>query len=218
MSPKWLDIELSRLTARKSMVPQLYLITPSNPDLTSFPKTLMAVLNAAEFSALLVRRGSMDDAAYARFAAEIINVGQGAGCAVLVEDDTALAKRLGADGVHVSGGAKAVQEAAKALKPSMIVGAGNLGSRHDAMTAGESDVDYVFFGSLDGKVDPHAVELAQWWSETFEVPAVLSDPEALPQAATAHGAEFLALSTSIWSAPDPKHAVRTIIEALEETA
>lgn len=194
------------------MVPELYLITPENPDPEGFAALLMGVLSAAEVAAILVRRGTLDDGAYARLAERLVNVGQGAGSAVLVEDDIALARRIGADGVHVTGGANAVREAAAALRPALIVGAGNARSRHDAMTLGELDVDYVFFGPLGGETDPQAAELAQWWAETFEVPAVLSDPGATD--ADSRGAEFLALSTSIWSSPAPAEAMRAIAATL----
>lgn len=192
------------------MAPQLYLITPPNADAASFPAILMAVLTSAEFSALLVTRGAMDEAAYAALAAKIVNVGQGAGCAVLLEDDTALARRLGADGVHVTAGPAAIKAAIAAVKPAMIVGAGNLHSRHDAMTAGEMEIDYVFFGPLEGATDSQSAELAQWWAETFEIPAVLSLPDAAPENANPRGAEFLALSTSIWSAAEPANAMGAI--------
>lgn len=198
------------------MAPQLYLVTPADADMDALPGALMAMLSAAEFSALLVRRGSLDDAAYAGLASRLVNVGQGAGCAVLVEDDVALARRIGADGVHVTGGAKAIKDAIAALKPNLIVGAGNVHSRHDAMTAGEMDVDYVFFGPLDGPTDPAAAELAAWWAETFEVPAVLSDPGATTASVDAHGAEFLALSTSLW-AGGPAMA-KAMVTALAEHA
>ena len=199
------------------MAPQLYLITPAAADPETFPATLMAVLNVAQFSALLVRRSGLDDAAYAKLAANLVNVGQGAGCAVLLEDDAALAKRLGADGVHVTGDAKAVKDAIAALKPNLIVGAGTIGSRHDAMTAGEMDVDYLFFGPLDGPSDAAAADLAEWWASTFEIPAVLSDPQA-DATVDSRGAEFLALSSSIWSAPSPVGAAATIVNATGETA
>lgn len=217
MSPKWRGMESARVEYPEPMAPQLYLITPATADPETFPATLMAVLNVAEFSALLVRRGALDDAAYARLAANLVNVGQGAGCAVLVEDDVALAKRLGADGVHVTGGAKAVKDAVAALKPNLIVGAGNIGSRHDAMTAGEMDVDYLFFGPLDGARDPAAAELAEWWAATFELPAVLSDPGAGADV-DSRGAEFLALSTSLWSAASPGAAAAAVVAALGESA
>jgi thiamine-phosphate pyrophosphorylase len=200
------------------MAPQLYLITPADADPVRFPATLMAVLNAAEFSALLVTRGTMDDAAYATLAAKVVNIGQGAGCAVLVEDDIALAKRLGADGVQVTGGSAALKAAIAALKPAMIVGAGNLHSRHDAMTAGEMDIDYVFFGGTDGKPDMQGAELAEWWAQTFEIPAVLSQPDAGPDTVDARGAEFLALSQSLWSADAPAKAMQAIAAQLGVSA
>ena len=218
MSPKWAVKKAPSVEYPEAMAPQLYLITPANADPASFPTTLMAVLNAAEFSALLVARGAMDEAAYAKLAAAIVNVGQGAGCAVLVEDDLALARRIGADGVHVTGGAAALKAAVAALKPAMIVGAGNLHSRHDAMTAGEMDIDYVFFGATDGKPDAQAIELAEWWAQTFEVPAVLSQPDATPDSADARGAEFLALSQSLWSAPAPAKAMTAIAASLGVSA
>ncbi len=200
------------------MAPQLYLITPPNAEPGSLPATLMAVLSAAPFSALLVARGTMDDAAYARLAAVAINVGQGAGCAVLIEDDIALAKRLGADGIHVTGGPVALKSAVAALKPAMIVGAGNLHSRHDAMTAGEMDIDYVFFGRTDGQDDAAAADLAEWWAQTFEVPAVLSQADANAETVDARGAEFLALSQSLWSAPEPAKAMQAIAATLGVSA
>ena len=200
------------------MAPQLYLITPPTAEPETFPATLMAVLSAAPFSALLVARGSMDGTAYARLAAVATNIGQGAGCAVLIEDDMALAQRLGADGIHVSGGPAALKAAIAALKPAMIVGAGNLHSRHDAMTAGEMDIDYVFFGSTDGQTDATAAELAEWWAQTFEVPAVLSQPDATAENADARGAEFLALSQSLWSAPEPSRAMQAIAATLGVSA
>lgn len=199
------------------MAPQLYLITPANADPENFPAMLMAVLSAAEFSALLVTRGAMDAEVYAKLAAKIVNIGQGAGCAVLVENDAALVKKIGADGVHITTGPEDLADAVTTLKPSMIVGAGNIHSRHDAMTAGEMDVDYVFFGPIDGSEDAQAADLAQWWSETFEIPGVLSLPAAKP-GADARGAEFLALSASLWSAASPAALIRDIAASLGETA
>ena len=190
------------------MAPQLYLITPADPDLALFPRQLMGVLTGPDIAALLVRRGGLDDAAYADLAERLVQIGQAAGAAVLVEDDVALARAVGADGVHVTtGGAKAIREAVSALKPDGIVGAGNVRSRHDAMSFGELEVDYVMFGPLGGPADPQAAELAQWWAETFEVPAVHSNPAATADAANTTGAEFLALSDCVWTGVDPAAAL-----------
>ena len=199
------------------MAPQLYLITPPQADPDTFPATLMAVLSAAPFSALLVRRGTADPAAYARLAAAVVNVGQGAGCAVLVEDDATLARRIGADGVHITTGLDALKHASATLKPDLIVGAGGIASRDDAMSAGELNADYLFFGPLEGATDPAAAELAEWWAETFEIPAVLSDPSATI-GVEARGVEFLALSSSLWSAPEPAKVASEIAAALSVDA
>jgi len=201
------------------MAPQLYLITPDNPQPDRFPRQLMTVLSGPEIAALLVRRGALDDAAYADLAERAIQIGQAAGAAVLLDDDSELARRLGADGVHVtSGGVEAIREAITLLKPEGIVGVGNVRSRHDAMSFGELDVDYVMFGPLGGAADQAAAELAAWWAETFEVPAIHSDPQVEPAAIGHTGAEFIALSDCIWSASDPAAALRAFHEAARADA
>ena len=199
------------------MAPQLLLTTPAAATPELAPAALMGVLSAAPVAALLVRRGERSDADYAALAKSFINIGQGAGCAVLLEDDWALAKRLGADGVHITGDEDDVRAALKALKPALIVGAGPVSTRHDAMVRGELDVDYLWFGALDGGPDATGAELAQWWAETFEIPAVLHDPAAGDGHADPCGAEFLALGESIWSAPSPAQALAQLAKTLGVT-
>lgn len=201
------------------MAPQLYLITPENPQLEQFPRQLMGVLSGPEIAALLVRRAALDDADYAVLAERAIQIGQAAGAAVLLEDDAELARRLGADGVHVtSGGTKAIREAIALLKPAGIVGVGNIRSRHDAMSFGELDVDYVMFGPLGGAPDSAAADLATWWAETFEVPAIHSDPQIEATTLNQTGAEFIALSDCIWSASDPATALGAFDKAARADA
>jgi thiamine-phosphate pyrophosphorylase len=201
------------------MAPQLYLITPQEPDLERFPRQLMAVLTGPEVAALLVRRGTMDDGSYAALVERLVQIGQAAGAAVLVEDDWALAKRLGADGVHISqGGIKTIRAAVEAIKPDGIVGVGNIASRHDAMSFGELDVDYVMFGPLGGERDAGAMELAQWWAQTFEVPAVLSDPQAETAELASLETEFLALSDCVWSTRDPVATMAGFDRAAKDAA
>ncbi|MBJ3786892.1 thiamine phosphate synthase [Devosia sediminis] len=201
------------------MAPQLYLITPDTPNLEQFPRQLMGVLSGPDVAALLVRRGGLGEADYASLAERLIQIGQAAGAAVLLEDDAELAARLGADGVHVSsGGVKAIRAAVATLKPDGIVGAGNIRSRHDAMSFGELDVDYVMFGTLGGAVDPQAAELAQWWAETFEVPAILSDPKAETSLVGTTEAEFIALSDCVWAAPDAAAALAGFDKAVKASS
>ncbi len=196
------------------MAPLVYLITPSDPDPAQFSRILMAVLNGPEVSALLIRRGTQDDAAYATLSERLIQIGQAAGAAVLLEDDVNLARRLKADGVHITqGGTKAIREATSALKPDGIVGVGNVRSRHDAMSFGELDVDYLMFGQLDGAPDAQTSELALWWTETFEVPAVQVVSDMNNSVWTDTTAEFIALSDQLWAQPDPAAALKSLTGA-----
>jgi len=141
---------------------------------------------------------------------------QAAGVAVLIEGDPGLVRMLGVDGLHVEGGVNEVKAATSALKPDFIVGAGQIASRHDAMSKGELGPDYIFFGPLSGARDPEQREMARWWAEIMDVPSVLSDPAATAETATSEGAEFIALSDSLWSAPEGVTArLGAIAKALE---
>ncbi len=197
------------------MPAQLFLLTPPSAEPSQFPTLLGKILSSTEIAALLVLRHGRTDADYTSLIRAILPVAQAAFCAVLVQDDPALAKSLGADGVHVGADLKAAKAAIAALKPTMIVGAGPFATRHDAMSIGELDVDYVLFGPLDGAADAEAGAMAAWWAETFEVPAVLSDPDVTAATADAFGSEFLAVSTSLWTSDSPATSIAMIAEALE---
>lgn len=178
------------------MAPQLFLIAPADAAAADFAPSLARILERAEVSALLLPRGNRAENAYKDFVRAVTPQAQAAGCAVLVEGEPGLVKTLGADGLHVTGGAGALREAVAALKPAAIVGAGEVHSRHDAMTLGELGADYVLFGPLSGPLDPADRALAEWWAETMEIPGVLSDPEARPDAGDAGGCEFIGIGAA----------------------
>lgn len=135
---------------------------------------------------------------------EAVAAAQMQGAAVLLAGSAEAAGRADLDGVHAEDGA-ALSAALRVLKGEGIVGAGGLASRHAAMEAGESGVDYVLFGSLD-PVDGDAartLDLVAWWAELFEVPCVavaVSLDEA--EAFAAAGADFVCLTEAL--ASDPK--------------
>ena len=200
------------------MVPELYLIAPPDAEAEAFAALLPRVLAAAGISALLLPRGSRGENAYRAFVKSIAPVAQAAGCAVLIEGEPGLVRTLGADGLHVTGPTAGVKAALNALKPDFIVGAGADGTRDDAMGKGELGPDYIMFGPISGAIAPATRELAGWWAETMEIPGVLSDPEAVATTADAAGCEFLALSASLWGAPDPAAAIAAIATRLEQRA
>jgi thiamine-phosphate pyrophosphorylase len=197
------------------MSAELYLIAPPDAEATAFGALLRPVLALNLVRALLLPRGGRAEPEYRHFVTEIAPIAQEAGCAVLIEGEPRLARALGVDGVHVEGSLAELRAAIAALKPDLIVGTGGVMSRHDAMTRGELDPDYIMFGPLSGAIGPAAREMAGWWAQAMVVPSVLSDPEATAATANAEGCEFFAASASVWEADDPAAALAAIATALE---
>lgn len=179
------------------MSAEIYLIAPTDLPLERLKPALEAALSEQEVAALLLPRGALAENAYKALAKAIVPLAQERGAAVLVEGDPGLVRLLGADGLHVSGGIGAVKAAIATLKPDLIVGAGDMHSRDDAMRTGELAVDYILFGPLSGTITPDERELARWWAETMEVPSVLSDPAATVGAYDAAGCEFIGLQLAV---------------------
>jgi thiamine-phosphate pyrophosphorylase len=177
------------------MQTQIFLIAPADAEIAPFAAELKALLETHEVSALLLPRGQRAENAYKDFAKAIIPIGQAGGAAVLLEGAPGLVKMLGADGIHITDGdVETTREAVAALRPKLIVGVGNVGSRDQAMALGELEVDYILFGPLSGAITPAARDMALWWAETMEIPSVLSDPEASFDSFDAAGCEFIGLA------------------------
>jgi thiamine-phosphate pyrophosphorylase len=85
------------------------------------------------------------------------------------------------------------------------------------MQLGELELDYVLFGPLNSGLTAEARDMAAWWSETMEVPAVLSDPEATPETLDPAGCEFVAFGDSVWQAEaGPGPALAALARRLQE--
>jgi thiamine-phosphate pyrophosphorylase len=183
---------------------RLFLVTPPRPDPAAFPARLREALSAGDVAAVLIATDAATGQAEA-LAMSLVPLVQEAGAAALVLDDTRLAGHAKADGVHVASGIGDIRLAAESFRSKKIVGAGNLTSRHTAMEAGEAGADYVFFGRAHGDTHdaphPKALDLASWWAELMEVPAVAMAGRTLAsvEAAAATGAAFVALHDAVWS-------------------
>lgn len=134
----------------------------------------------------------------------LIALTQQHGVAALLASEPALARQLGADGVHVpwsNGVVEAFGEARDALVPPLMVGADAGRSRHEAMQIGEGGADYVAFG-IPAHVEDRErarerrLELVSWWAEIFEIPMVAFDVETPAEAADLiqEGADFIAIT------------------------
>ena len=190
-------------------ITRLYLLTPVLDDPAAFGPSLDAALAAGDVACVLFRLKADDSTAKAALKTLIARVQAQDVAALLAGDDTRLMGHLGADGLHLPYVSDDLVEAVRSLKPARIVGFGGLGSRDDAMTAGESGVDYVMFGDRDGAVDgavtpwEDRLERVAWWAEIFQLPcvAVAHAPEEV-EALAACGADFVALGPWMWGPPD----------------
>ena len=214
------DSEFSQRFQRDDRRPncQLYLISPLQVG-GSFPDQLVAALDAGPVAAFQFRVKDIDQHDAARLAEPLQRICAERDVAFIVNDSTALAKRLGADGVHLGQGDGDVADARRELGKDAQIGVTCHNSRHLALEAGELGADYVAFGAFyesDTKDAKYRAEpeILTWWSTLMELPCVaiggITAANAKPLVAA--GADFLAVSGAVWSAANgPASAVRELV-------
>lgn len=199
---------------------KLYLISPQTVG-GSFPDRLRAALEPGLASAFQLRVKDTDEHELARLAEPLQRICADGDVAFIVNDSVALAKRLGADGVHLGQNDGDIRGARALLGPSAQIGGTCHDSRHLAMEAGEAGADYVAFGAFyptttkpsDYRPDP---SILRWWSTLFEIPCVaiggITAGNAKPLVEA--GADFLAVCQAVWGKDDPAAAVSEFEEIL----
>jgi len=95
--------------------PQLYLITPAEVDLDTFPQTLAAVLDAHPVACVRLALSTRDEATLARAADALREVTLARDVALVIAEHLMMVERLGLDGVHLLDGARTVRHARKEL-------------------------------------------------------------------------------------------------------
>jgi thiamine-phosphate pyrophosphorylase len=196
---------------------QLYLITPPQLDVAAFSVELQRAFEGGPVAALQLRLKGAADADVLRAAEALLPICHGADCAFILNDRADLAKVCGADGVHLGQGDGDLRSARTLLGADAQIGITCHNSRHLAMEAGEAGADYVAFGAFyptQTKEPPSMadIELLHWWAQMMEVPCVAiggitpKNAEPLIKA----GADFLAVSQSVWAHP---HGPQAAVEA-----
>ena len=164
---------------------QLYLISPLDVSGT-FAQRLERALDAAPVAAFQFRVKGLDDHAAARLAEPLREICAARDVAFIVNDSISLAKRLGADGVHLGQSDGSVADARDELGRDAQIGVTCHASRHLGIEAGEAGADYAAFGAFfpsTTKVTEHQaeLELLEWWQLVMEIPcgsAALGSPVA----------------------------------------
>ncbi len=147
------------------------------------------------------------------------------GVPFLVNDDPALAREAGADGVHVGRDDPSVAAARAALGAGALVGASCYNALPLARAAAAAGADYVAFGSVfPSPTKPGAVRAPL--ALLGEARAALGVPVCAIGGITpanagevaAAGADLLAVASGVLAAPDPEAAARAIARLYEAPA
>lgn len=198
---------------------QLYLISPLDVG-GDFPARLARALDAGPVAAFQLRVKGVDDHEAARLGEPLMRICADREVSFIVNDSIGLAKRLGADGVHLGQDDGEVSDARARLGRDAQIGVTCHASRHLAMEAGEAGADYIAFGAFfptaTKQVSHHAEpEILNWWQSLFEIPCVaiggITPVNCAPLVAA--GADFLAVSAAIWSG-DERAAVTAFHAAI----
>ena len=198
------------MTDPERLPTRLYLISPLDVG-GAFPERLARAIDAAagtpaEVAAFQFRVKGLDEHEAARLAEPLQQICADRDVAFIVNDSISLAKRLGADGVHLGQEDGSVAEARDRLGRDAQIGVTCHDSRHLAMDAGEAGADYVAFGAFHPtttkQVEHHAEpDILAWWQSIFEIPCVAIGgitPDNCRELADA-GADFLAVSGAVWN-------------------
>ena len=199
---------------------ELYLISPLDVS-GEFPRRLENALGGGPVAAFQFRVKDVDQHEAARLAAPLLELCRARDVAFIVNDSIALARRLGADGVHLGQQDGTVREAREALGREAQIGVTCHASRHLAMEAGEAGADYVAFGAFfpsATKASEHRpdLDLLSWWQGLMEIPCVAIGgitPQNCGPLVRA-GADFLAVSGAVWNG-DEAEAVRAFAKVLK---
>lgn len=199
--------------------PQVYLITPSEFDLSTYPAQLAACLDSTDVACVRLALATKDDGRIAKAADALREVTHARDVALVIDSHMLMVERLGLDGVHLTDGARSAAKVRKDLGDDAIVGSFCGTSRHDGMTAGEMGVEYVSFGPVGitplGDGSRAEKELFEWWSMMIEVPVVAEGALDADLIRTlAPHTDFFGIGDEIWGHDDPALALRDLYQAM----
>jgi thiamine-phosphate pyrophosphorylase len=199
--------------------PQLYLITPPQFELETFPTQLASVLDTHDIACVRLALATKDESDVSRVADALREITHARDVALVISDHIQLVGRLGLDGVHLQDGARTVRHARKELNEDAIVGSFCGTSRHDGMSAGEAGADYVSFGPVQastlGDGSFAEMDLFQWWSEVIEVPIVAEGALDIAMVRSlAPVTDFFGFGAEIWGTDDPSATLTEFVKAM----
>jgi thiamine-phosphate pyrophosphorylase len=184
---------------------RLVLIIPSTPDASNLTSD---ALSGGDVASIIIPMGAMELGEYQDHVESITLIAQEKDVAVIIECDSQVMGRSGADGMFIPSGLEALKDAVARFSPKRLVGYGGIKTRHQTMEAAEFNPDFLFFGKVDGDIRPEAhpknMKLGSWCAQVMRISAIVmggSKLESVVEVAQS-GAEFVALSLGVFSFPE----------------
>lgn len=201
----------------------VYLITPDEPDSARL-LARVAPLLAAGPTWLQYRNKTASDALRREQAVALQGLCAAHGVPLIINDDPALARQVGAAGVHLGGTDGDIGAARALLGPAAIIGAScydQLDNAERAVAAGASYVAFGAFFPTTTKITssrPHPDLLRQ--SAALGVPRVaiggLTPDNVGPLVAA--GADLVAVVSGVFAAADPVATLRAYLARFQEAS
>ncbi len=186
---------------------RLVLILQEHEIVSLSNSELQRIITAGDVASVLFSAPNMEESIFQNAVEPLVEVTQSSEIAAIVEFHTRAAGRVGADGLQLGQDPDALEDAIDNYSPKLMVGAGNVKTRHNALVIGELQPDYLMFGKPGGDIrpEPHPknIDLGGWWSSMVEIPCIVlggNDHKSVVDVANT-GAEFVALAAAIF-APD----------------
>ena len=203
---------MPRKSPSQALLSGLYLITPDEPDAA---RLLARVTPLLPFAACVQYRNKRADARLReRQAHDLRALCLDAAVPLIVNDDAALAGRIGADGVHLGEHDGDIAAARALLGDEAIIGVSCYDDLMRAETAAQAGADYIAFGAFfPSPTKPHArrasPELLRA-AARFGLPRVaiggITPDNARPLIAA--GADLIAVISGVFDAADPVAAAQ----------
>jgi thiamine-phosphate pyrophosphorylase len=154
-----------------------------------------------------------------RLGRELLAVTRRYGALLIVNDHPAVAREIGADGVHVGRKDPPVAEARALLGPDVIIGASCYGEIDHAVTAEQAGADYVAFGTpfpspTKPKRTDISLQIFQEAKRRVHVPvfAIGGITLANAQQVIDAGADGIAVVSGVFGAPDVEAAAHALAQ------
>ncbi len=195
------------MTAPERPLRGLYAITrDSGGDSAALRRQVAAALRGGA-TLVQYRDKSGDAARRQREAADLAALCAEHGVPLIINDDVALAARVGAAGVHLGRDDPDIAEARAALGADALIGVSCYNEPARAEAALAAGADYLAFGSFyPSPTKPHAVRATPALLQRFRgrAPLCAIGGITLDNAAPllAAGADLLAVISALWDAPD----------------